>query len=301
MRPYLATLLLSVLVLSACDSGGPDFDDHPLVGSWMPESSAQRSFAVVNQTQQIVDQRTPGTGTLRFMGDAASDLRYPTFVSRDGEQITVFTIDTHFHPFPDRYAFLNVNEHGTSVTAWSDGEYVQYSRPHPYGEPPHTYEDGRFEVETLTLQSSHGDTVTVRGSLDVPLRTLEAGTEYEVETHIHTADTEDLAYRYVFEPEGRFRAEPLLDSDRPGYGGSWEEVEDGRIQLTTETQDPPITVELDYAIDDGALVLSTSQTRCESRPVCLAQYENQNALIEGSLTHVRQTNEIAFSRMSRGG
>lgn len=295
MRLYLATLLLSALVLGGCDSGDPGFNDHPLVGSWTPHLTAQRTFAVVNQTQQVVDRREPGTGDLRFTGGATGDLRYP-YVSRDGERVTVFTIDTRFHPFPDHYAFLGMNASTTSLTVWTNGEYVQYSRSHPYGEPPHTYENGHLDVGTLTLESFDGGTVTVTGSLDVPLRTLEAGTEYEVETHIRTDDSEDLAFQYVFEPDGRFRAVPLPGTSEPGYAGSWEETEGGRLQIRVEGEGAPNLAVLDYAIEAGTLVLSVSQEYCEGHAPCLAQYENQYALIEGSLTRVRQTNEIAFSR-----
>lgn len=297
MRLFLATLLLSALAFSGCDSGDPAaFDGHPLVGSWTPQTTAQRTFAVVNQTQQVVDRREPATGDLHVTGDASGDLRYPAFLSRDGERVTVFSIDTRFHPFPGRYAFLTIDASRATVTAWTDGEYVQYGRSHPYGEPPHTYEDGLFDIGTLTLQSSGGATVTVTGSLDVPLRTLEAGTEYEVETNIVTDDTEDLAFRYVFEPDGRFRAEPLPGTSEPGYAGSWEETEDGRLQIRVESESTPTLAELDYVVEEGALTLSTSQEYCEGHAACLAQYENQYALIEGSLTRVRQSNEIAFSR-----
>lgn len=295
MRPYLATLFLFALAISGCDSGDPAaFDGHPLVGSWTPQMTAQRTFAVVSQTQQVVDRREPGTGDLRITGDATGDLRYP-FISRDGE-VTIFTIDTRFHPFPGRYAFLSITASRATVTAWTDGEYVQYGRSHPYGEPPHTYEDGLFDIGTLTLQSSGGNTVTVTGSLEVPLRTLEANTEYEVETDIVTDDTEDLAFRYVFEPDGRFHAEPLPGTSEPGYAGSWEETEDGRLQIRLEGENTPNLVELDYVVEENALILSTSQEYCEGHAACLAQYENQYALIEGSLTRVRQSNGITFSR-----
>jgi hypothetical protein len=299
MRPYLATLLLFALAIAGCDSGEPElsdrFEGHPLVGSWTPQSTAQRTFAVVDESQQVVDRHEPGTGNLRITGDATGDLRYAAFVSRDGE-VTIFTIDTRFHPFPDRYAFLTITASRATVTAWTDGQYVQYGRSHPYGEPPHTYEDGFFDIGTLTLQSSSGGTVTVTGSLDVPLRTLEAGTEYEVETHIVTDETEDLAFRYVFEPDGRFRAEPLPGTSEPGYAGSWEETADGRLQIHLDGEGTPTPVELDYEVDDDDLTLSTSREYCEGHAACLAQYENQYALIEGSLTQVRQTNGIAFTR-----
>lgn len=297
MRLYFASLLLFGLALSGCDSGEPNLsdrlDDHPLVGSWTPQSTAQRTFAVVNQTQQVVDRSEPGAGDLRITGDASGDLRYP-FISRDGD-VTIFTIDTRFHPFPDRYAFLSINASRATVTAWTDGEYVQYGRSHPYGEPPYTYEDGVFDLGPLTLESSSGTTVTVTGSLDVPLRTLEAGTEHEVETHIVTEDTEDLAFRYVFEPDGSFRAEPLPGTSEPGYAGSWDEAEDGQLQIRLEGESTSTLVELDYVVEDGALTLGTSREYCEGHAACLAQYENQYALIEGSLTRVRQTNGIAFT------
>lgn len=288
--------MLSACILSGCDSGGPDFHDHPLVGSWSPESTAQRTFAVVNQTQQVVDHREPGTGDLHFTGGASGDLRYPAFVSRDGDRVTIFTIDPRFHPFPDRYAFLSVTASRTTLTVWTDGEVVQYGRSHPYGEPPHMYENGLLDVGVLTLHASDGREVSVTGSLDVPLRTLEAGTEYEVEARIRTGDTEDLALRYVFEPDGRFRAEPLPGTSEPGYAGSWEETEEGHLQVRVEGEAAPNLAEFEYVVEAGGLVLSTSHEYCEGHAACLAQYESQYALIEGSLTHVRQTNEIAFSR-----
>lgn len=300
MRPYLIPLLLFALSITGCDSGEPDLDDrfdgHPLVGSWTPETTAQRTFAVVDQTQQVVDRREPGTGDLRISGAATGDLRYAAFVSRDGERITISSIDTRFHPLSDRRAFLTIDASRATVTVWTDGVYVQYGRSHPYGEPPHTYEDGLFDIGTLILRSSSGDTVIVTGALDVPLRTLEAGTEHEVETHIVTDDTEDLEFRYVFEPDGRFRAEPLPDTSDPGYAGSWEETEDERLRIQLEGESTPTPVELDYVVEGGGLTLSTSRENCDGRAACLAQYENQYALIEGSLTRVRQTNGIAFIR-----
>lgn len=300
MRPYLATLFLFALAIAGCDSGEPDlsdrFEGHPLVGSWTPQSTAQRTFAVVDQTQQVMDRRGPGTGDLRITGDATGDLRYAAFVSRDGERVTFSTIDSRFHPLPDRRASLTIDASRATVTTRTDGEYVQYGRSHPFGEPPHTYEDGFFDIDTLTLQSSSGGTVTVTGSLDVPLRTLEAGTEYEVETQIVLDDTEDLAFLYVFDADGRFRAEPLPGTSEPGYAGSWEEAEDGRLQIQLDGESIPTRVELDYEVEDRALTLSTSQEYCEGHAACLAQFENQYALIEGSLTQVRQTNEIAFTR-----
>jgi hypothetical protein len=301
MRPLPAAtvLLLTAGFLAACDSADPIADSHPLVGTWVETGSEQAMLATSDRQQQIVDDSQPASGSLDITGDAAGTLRYAdVYTNSDGrEGVTVFSIDPYQHPFPASYAFVSLSADATWLTVWEDGTYKQYGLEHYGGPAAYMLHDGQLTVATVPLPTGDGTTATVSGALGLPMRTLEAGVEMEVERHHHAAEAGDVLLRFVFEPDGGFRAEYEGDPDASPAAGSWEALDGQRVRLTYTAEGEPVVVDYDYRVTGGELYLALTRDVCAdiSNPECLRNYEREFGMAPNTLMRVRQENGTVFA------
>lgn len=296
-----AICFVAALGLAGCDGGEPSRSAHPLVGAWRSEGDYQRSLVTSARAQTVVDPSRPGSGDLRYDGNASGTVRHVTASTDQAgrSSFTVFSMTPHAHPFPTAYAFLSLSADATGLTVWRDGAHTQYTLPHHGGPAPHTFEEGRLTVRDVTLTSPGGATVQVGGSLAVATRTILAGTEQEVARRSYGNDPGESRER-VFEPGGAYRETRTAPGASSTVTGTWEVVDEGRVRLSVEGGQ--LTAVFDYDVQDGTLALSERWDPCANTPLreCLAVYEREFGLGAGSLTRVRQENgEVLTTGASR--
>lgn len=290
MRAFRFALFALVLaLLSACDAGEPEGETDPIIGEWTQVAYIyQRILVTVNQTQQIVDRMRPGTGDLRFTGDAHGDFRYAVpSMGRDGREILlVSTLDPYVVPFPShRAATMKVNELGMHMIIGN----TWYRRDHAWGERPFALEDGVLTLEAITLEAIPSGSVTVSGTLTMPLRTLEAGVEAEVEQHLRPVGEEETGSTYVFGRDDSFEIRRGTTD-----AGTWERVDAERVRATVIANGDPVTFDWIARMEGDQLYLGSEDFHIEpeepacERPNCFEPYERRYALTQGSLARVRQ-------------
>ena len=288
-----------MLLLGACDSGQERQPRAALVGTWVSQGHVQRTLVTVDRAQAIVDVNRPGTGDLRVTGDAAAVLLYAgVYRSSDGrEGVTVFSIDSRRYPFPPSYSFLTLSADRTDVTVWTGETYTQYGASHGGGPAAYTLQDGRLSLGGATLPSAGGATVTVTGSLVLPLLRLRAGAEAEVERQEHAPEPGDGTDRYEFRDDGTFRVEQRRPGSLPrSVSGTWTILDGQRLRLTTTPAGEPTDADYDYRIEGGVLSLGVTRDVCaEPNMECLRYHEGRFAIQPGSLVRARIGHEAMFA------
>jgi hypothetical protein len=296
--------LVALIVLAACDGGASD-NRHALVGSWLEAGGAQTTFVTSSVAQEVVDATRPGTGDLALRGDASDVLVYASsHFDREGRRaFTIFSTDHLRHPFPSSYAFLSLDPDGTSATVWRDGAYRQYGYTHYGGPVPYTFADGRLVLDDVALSSHDGRIVVADGALTLPMRTLPAGVETEVQRHHHTEEPGEVLRRRVFGADGSYREERVGDSPLPPFSGTWEDLGDGHIRITGSVNGQAASAELAYRVEGGRLTLSTTWEPCAgvAHPDCLPGYERGFAMAPGSLVRMREENAEILAPAPAGG
>ena len=243
-----------------------------------------------SQTQQIVDARRPGEGEIAAVGSAAGVHRF-AFASRDREDNPVYTVfSTDARPLPADYSFLSLTPYQTTLTVWRSGTVRQFGLSHPLAQAPYSRTGDRLSVSPVTLVGPDGATVTVSGSLVLPMLTLEAGTEQDVERNA-SADTEE---QITFEADGTYR-------ERDGgqaFVGRWEDAGAGRVRILFGSDQ---IFEQPYRIESGQLRFESISDQCSDDPNrrCRQNYEERFLLVPGSLEQVRLAREVVFRAVGR--
>lgn len=273
---------LSCLALSACDSATPE--TASIVGTWQMEEHIQETIVTSNRDQEIIDVNQPGTGEIAFGGAATGSLRYAGIYTDPGRgtTITLFSTDYHTHPFPARYSSLSLAPEQTTLTVWRDGTYRQFSLFHYNGEATYTRAGNRLTVPQTTLTTSDGETVTVGGTLSLPVHQIRAGVDKTVERQ-RVTDEDDR--RITFDTDGTYRDERR--GERPEtYTGAWEQAGDGRIRIR---YGGGTVNELTYSVEDGRLSLTGSSESCrdDANRGCRGITEQLFGLAPGSVQTVR--------------
>ncbi|HEX8386890.1 MAG TPA: hypothetical protein VF576_11945, partial [Rubricoccaceae bacterium] len=273
-RTHLA-VALSLLALSACDTGEPDAgtgEPSDLVGSWTLQETTSETFLTVTQAQSFVDRGGVQTGSVSLSGAVNATLRYIAFAPSDQSSgdavLTSFDPSGPGTPVVRHELRLSTTGQARLFVSQPNGSYTEYYAYSSGPTPLFTYVDGRLTVRPITLQDAYGGSGTVSvaaGSVSFPTVQLPANQRTRI--RMTTVPFNDApfggldAVRYVLEDGGVYRAErDYFPNVTRSTEGTWE-ADGDRLRLTarseaeeggTETQ----TVR--YSVDAGRLQLDVT-------------------------------------------
>lgn len=238
-------LLCLVLVLAACDSGGPDteaLDPSVFLGEWEVTSSESRSYATLGTAQDVPDFEQPATLALGLGGDRTTSLAYVTQFSYSTDGGLLRVMDIPFGTNAAEWASLEIISDRFS---WDSFELTTESGLNLY---LHRLTDGdrdalRFDrlgatVKNVTVPHRGGPgfgEVVVDGRLEFATRRVEAGDEIEVprgplDPPPFGADVVGDAAHLAFDEEGTARATLVFSNETQVRAGTWT-VEGQRLRI----------------------------------------------------------------------
>ena len=305
--PRVGALVLAVLSLSACDSGGAEGGSTPsaLVGSWSLQSTTTETFATLSEAQTVVDRSRPTTGTIAFSGAETGTFRFLNGQPENGSAILA-TYDARQPVTRQDVYELRLNSYGSSgdarlVGIKADGTYVEYVL---YSSPtaPFTYADGRLTLASIVLQDVYNDTrrVTVSaGTMAFQATSVAAGQKTRVRSSTLPFDMDPYtgfsALRYILEDGGGYRAERDFYPNRTlSVAGTWA-ADGNRLRLSVTQDGMTETEAFTYALESGQLQLGVSADPCRANASCRFSYEQELGIRPGTLSQVSVATTTVFS------
>ena len=293
-------LAAALLVLSACDSTGPDDvgTDDPIVGTWTVATSTYDEVATVSRTQSVLDARSPVESTVTVRGSETGDLRAVGYVGRysDGLDFALLSYDPQ-GPYPARPLALTVSDRpdfpGMTLSVQGEDYATYYATAN---EGLFTRSDWSYTFRDTPLTS--GDrSVTVSGTVRFGSRTLAADRP-TVLNQSSTLHSSSYVLTYTFERDGTFVVREGNGNQTVERAGTWTR-EGGRLVMRrpVELGDGVLRTEFAVDLEDGALVLTNDRTGQECVGGCLQYAELTYGLEAGTLQRL----EYRFtSRFTRG-
>lgn len=295
--PTRLALVTTCVLFAACDSAEPEApaETPAFVGSWMRQSFEGVTYATLDRSQTALDPFSPAQGEVRIDGAFSSTLRYLTsrYVSRDdGTTDVSYTLVSAMSPVSGTpFAVLDVSPRFASLGFYASGGGVStaYFPRFPLTTPPVSQSGDTLRVglEAYVASPGTGAPVTVRGTLVLARRRIEAGVETRMSssTSVSSNDGATLTIRADGTVSRSSRNSALAS-------GTWSAGPDSTVTLRTEGF---TTSTSRYRVTGSTLRLeSTESFDCDA--ACRVQIEDASDLSPGSVQSTRLVYVFTYTR-----